>query len=225
MEFSIVLAGLVFVGIVGALIYFVFLEPQEKANPKTQVQQSIKQTDDSILAKKKILNLEEKIKSLELEKEALVQEISLTKEKEKTLLKEKSVNTFDAGQYEKFKKDFDFLKDELTKKEEILEIEITEKRKHVTELSQSKQDNELLKKRIIEAEDAERKAQKKIEILTKDIEATSKIIRDQKRIVEEHTENKTEGQWVSRTEFETIERELKEKEIMIQKLLALKKEA
>jgi len=225
MEFSIVFAGLIFVGIVGALIYFVFLEPQGKTNPKIQIPTSIKHADDSIQAKKTIANLEEKIKTLELEKEALKQEISLTKEKEKTLLKEKSANTFDSGQYDKFKKDFALFKDELTKKEEILEKEITEKRKHASELIQAKQENEILKKRIIEAEDAERKAQTKIEILTKDIEATSKIIRDQKRIVEEHAENKTEGEWVSRTEFETIERELKEKEIMIQKLLTLKKGA
>jgi hypothetical protein len=223
MEFSIVFASMIFIGIVGALIYFVFLEPAGKANPKIQNQQSIKPIDDAIQLKKKISNLEEKFKTLELEKEALNQELSLIKEKEKTLLKEKSAITFDTEQYDKFKKDFNQFKDELTKKEEMLEIEITEKRKHASDLIQSKQENEILKKRIIEAEDAERKAQTKIEILTKDIEATSKIIRAQKRIVEEHAENKTEGEWVSRTEFETIERELKEKEIMIQKLLTLKK--
>ncbi len=49
-------------------------------------------------------------------------------------------------------------------------------------------------------------------------------IKEQKKIVAEHTENKIGGEWVSRAEFEKVERELKEKETMIQRFLTIKKE-
>lgn len=222
MDIFIILLGLIFLGIVGGLAFFIFKEP---GAPGVNVRSPLKDQGPDIAAQlqKKLKQAEEKAKSLEYNLEALQLELNQTKEKEKALLKEKSESTFNAEQYEKFKKDFAVLKAELTGKEETLEKEISERRKQAQELTAAVQENEALKKRVLEAEDAHRKAQTAVEALTKELEAARKTLGDQKKIVQEHTENKIGGEWVSRLEFEKVEKELKEKEAMIQKMLSIKK--
>ena len=79
--------------------------------------------------------------------------------------------------------------------------------------------------RLQDADDANRKSQVVIENLGQEIAALRKTIHDQEKIVTEHAENKTEGEWVSKIEFEKMENQLREKESLIQRLLTLKKEA
>ena len=221
MEILILLAGLVFLGIVAALIFFMNQESSSKQNPpKTSME---KEVDGFAQYQKKIAVGEEKTKNLQTNLEVLQLELTQSKEREKSLLKEKSESTFNAEQYEKFKKDFAQLKIELTAKEELLEKEISEKRKNAQDLLQLQQDNDTLKKRVVEAEDSYRKTQTLLEVLKKDLEVAKRTIEEQKRIVSEHAENKIGGEWVSRDEFKTLENQLKEKEEMIQKLLAIKK--
>ena len=222
MDILILVIGMAFLGLIGIGVYIFLKEPQQK-NP---LDMTVKNEEAELIPQfhKKISACEEKIKSLEYNLEATSLELTQTKEKEKALLKEKSAVTFDSEQYEKFKKEFQTLKGELSGKEEMLEKEISQRRKESSELAELKAESDALKKKTIESEDAYRKAQAAIETLTKELALARKTIDEQKRVVKEHSENKKEGEWVSRIEFNKIENELKEKEAMIQKFLSLKKD-
>jgi chromosome segregation ATPase len=204
--------------------FLYFYRSPEEAPEKDKAHANTRGFDLATQLQKKISSHEQKLKDIEYSLQAAQLELAQTKEKEKALLKERSQNTFDAQQYEKFKKEYQALKSELTRKEEALEAEITHRRRLDSQLLGIKTDAEVLKKSIMESEDAFRRSQAVIETLTRELNLAKKTIVDQKKIVQEHSENKAEGEWVSRIEFNKIEMELKEKESMIQKLLSLKKE-
>ncbi len=217
MDILILLIGVAFLALIGAAFFIFFKEPKETVKKKIPTTEP--QADVVGAFNKKISQCETKIKSLEYDLEASRLELAQTKEKEKALLSEKSRVVFDREQYEKFKKEHQLLKQELTGKEEMLEKEISSRRREASELAQTKIDLEALKKRVIESEDAYRKSRASCEALSKELSLAKKTIEDQKRIVNEHTVNKIEGEWVSRIEFNKLERELKEKEALLQKYL------
>ncbi|OIO36094.1 MAG: hypothetical protein AUJ74_03745 [Candidatus Omnitrophica bacterium CG1_02_44_16] len=213
---------LCFLGLLAAGFLYFYRSPEEspeKNGPRTKTHGF----DLATQLQKKISSHEQKLKDIEYTLQAAQLELAQTKEKEKILLKERSQNAFDIEQYEKFKKEYQTLKTELSHKEEALETEITRGRRLDSQLLGIKTDAEILKKRIIASDDAFRRSQATIETLTRELILAKKTIADQKKIVQEHSENKAEGEWVSRIEFNKIEIELKEKEAMIQKLLSLKK--
>lgn len=223
MELLIVFIAVAFLAIAAALGIYVF---KGSETPEEKKGASIKTPDAEMLSqfKRKAAACEEKLKSLEMDFEAASLELKQTKEREKVLLTDKSKITFDSEQYEKFKKDFQTLKVELTGKEESLEKEISERRKQGMELALIRQEHDILKKKNTETDDAYRKSQTLVETLTKELQTIKSALNEQRKIVDEHKENKIEGEWVSRPEFEKIERELREKEAMIQRLLSLKKD-
>ncbi len=223
MDILMILLVLCFLGLLAAGFLYFYRSPEEvpkKDNPHANTHGF----DLTTQLQKKISSHEQKLKDIEYSLQAAQLELAQTKEKEKALLKERSQNTFDTEQYEKFKKEYQLLKTELSHKEELLETEITHRRRLDSQLLGIKTDAEALKKRIIGSDDAFRKSQAAIETLTRELNLAKKTIVDQKKIVQEHSENKAEGEWVSRIEFNKIEMELKEKESMIQKLLSLKKD-
>lgn len=228
MDSIIILIAVAFMVFIGATAYVFLKDSQGKSKPVT------KDEGADIIAQyqKKIVSYEERIKKLEYSLAAMDQELIKTKEsesalqaKEKNLLKEKSHIAFDSEQYEKFKKDFEALKNELAHKEEALEKEISLRRKQESELKQYQLDCEALKKRITESEDGYRKSQAAIEVLTKELNLAKKTIDEQKKTVREYSENKMGGEWVSRMEFGKVEKELREKETLIQKFLSHKPDA
>jgi chromosome segregation ATPase len=223
MELLIVFIAVAFLAIAAALGFSVFKGPEI---PEEKKGGALKNPDADMLSqfKRKAAACEEKLKSLEMDFEAASLELKQTKEKEKLLLTEKSKITFDSEQYEKFKKDFQALKIELTGKEVSLEKEISERRKQGMELALIRQEHDSSKKKNTETQDAYRKSQTMVETLTKELQAIKSVLNEQRKIVDEHKENKVGGEWVSRPEFEKIERELREKEAMIQRLLSLKKD-
>lgn len=223
MDILMILLVLCFLGLVAAGFLYFYRSPKEVPE-KDKLHANTHGFDLATQLQKKISSHEQKIKDIEYSLQAAQLELAQTKEKEKALLKERSQNTFDTEQYEKFKKEFQALKTELTHKEEMLEAEITHRRRLDSQLLVIKTDAEVLKKRIMGSDDAFRKSQAAIETLTRELNLAKKTIVDQKKIVQEHSENKAEGEWVSRIEFNKIEMELKEKESMIQKLLSLKKD-
>ncbi|MEK7850098.1 MAG: hypothetical protein AAB213_04730 [Candidatus Omnitrophota bacterium] len=223
MDILMILLVLCFLGLVAAGFLYFYRSPKEVPE-KDKLHAITHGFDLATQLQKKISSHEQKIKDIEYSLQAAQLELAQTKEKEKSLLKERSQNTFDTEQYEKFKKEFQALKTELTHKEEMLEAEITHRRRLDSQLLGIKTDAEALKKRIMGSDDAFRKSQAAIETLTRELNLAKKTIVDQKKIVQEHSENKAEGEWVSRIEFNKIEMELKEKESMIQKLLSLKKD-
>lgn len=218
-----ILLVLCFLGLLAAGFLYFYRSPEETPEAD-KPRANTKGFDLATQLQKKISSYEQKLKDNEYSLQAAQLELAQTKEKEKILLKERSQGTFDSQQYEKFKKEYEALKSELARKEEMLEAEITLRRRLDSQLLGIKTDSEALKKRIIESEDAFRKSQAAIETLTRELNLAKKTIADQKKIVVEHSENKAEGEWVSRIEFNKIEIELKEKESMIQKLLSLKRD-
>lgn len=224
MESFILLIAITFLGLVGFAVFILLKEPQNQNVKGSKVLSQDKNKEIDLMAQfqRKITAYEEQLKNHEATSAALQLELAQTKEREKTLLKEKSQMTFDEGQYEKFKKEYQALKRELIHKEEILEQEISQRRKHLQDLTGLQQDCETYKKQNIEFQDAYRKSQTIIETLTEELQHTEKRLDEQSKIVREHTENKIEGEWVSRDEFEKLEKELKEKEAFLQRLLALK---
>lgn len=221
MDILMILLVLCFLGLLTAGFLYFYRSPEE-APEKDKPHANTYGFDLTTQLQKKISSHEQKLKDIEYSLQAAQLELAQTKEKEKALLKERSQNTFDAEQYEKFKKEYQTLKTELAHKEEMLEAEITHRRRLDSQLLGVRTDAEVLKKRIIGSDDAVRKSQAAIETLTRELNLAKKTIVDQKKIVQEHSENKAEGEWVSRIEFNKIEMELKEKEAMIQKLLSLK---
>lgn len=223
MDLLIVFIALAFVSLIGAFGFQFFKETQGAAQ---KLPHSEKNAETDVLAQfqKKIKAYEEKLKKIEYELGASQLESAQGKEREKTITNERSQVKFDTEQYEKFKKEFQTLKKELTTKEEMLEKEISLRRTRAAELASAKQDNETLKKKISETEDAFRKCQTTVENLTKEVNLAKNKIKEQEKVVREHSENKMGGEWVSRGEFEKIERDLKEKEAQIQKFLSLKKD-
>lgn len=222
MDLIIVVMGIAFVALIAA--GFFLFSKESPPSPQKSIASKNPEADIIPGLRRKISSNEEKIKSLEYNFEATRLELAQTKEKEKTLLNEKSKEAFDSQQYEKSKKEHQLLKEELTRKEENLENEISLRRQQGTELTQLKTESDGLKKRVMEAEDAFRKAQTTIETLTKELAIAKRTFQEQQRIVQEHTENKIGGEWVSREEFNKVEKELREKEALIQKYLALKKD-
>lgn len=225
MDSIIILIAVTFLAFIGAAAYVFLKDSQGKDKSVTKDEGA----DLIGQYQKKIVSYEERIKKLEYSLAAMEQELIKTKEsetalqaKEKDLLKEKSHIAFDSEQYEKFKKDFEALKTEMPHKEEALEKEISLRRKQESELKTSQLDCETLKKRVTESEDAYRKSQAAIEALTKELNLAKKTIDEQKKMVREYTENKMGGEWVSRMEFEKVEKELREKEALIQKFLSHK---
>ncbi|HAJ56193.1 MAG TPA: hypothetical protein DCL35_00295 [Candidatus Omnitrophica bacterium] len=224
MDILIIIICLAFIGLLGTLGYQ-FLK--ENIAGRSVQGGPVKQNDaDPALGyQKKIMENEEKIKKVELDLAASKLELAQTKEREKALIEQNSGAKFDYEQYEKFKKDYQLLKQEIVQKEDILEKEISTRRAQTAELAQLKQDYDGLKKKLMETEDYYRRSQTVAENLTKELNTAKKTVEYQKKIVSEHTENKLGGEWVSRVEFEKVENELKEKETMIQKFLSLKKDA
>ncbi len=225
MDILIVFMGTAFLGIIAALTFF-FLKEQPSPKTPSSTGKDVKGPKElSQLPNKKAIEYEEKIKKIENELDNIKAELAKTKEEHKTLLEEKSHINFNMEQYEKFKKEYLGLKDELLKKEELLEKEISLRRAQTQELTQLKQDHVTVKEKIIETEDALRKSQTMVEAFKKTVEGLKKQISDHGKIVNEYSQVKSEGQWVSREEFNKIEAELKEKEQMLQKILAIKKES
>lgn len=223
MDILIVMICLAFLGLLGTLGYPFFRENiAGRIVQSPQTKQSGSSLDQEY--QKKIRDNEEKIKKIELDHTAVKLELSQTKEREKALAEQISGIKFDHEQYEKFKKDYQQLKQEITQKENALEKEISLRRMQSSELTQLKQDHENIKKKLSETEDCYRRSHTLAENLKKELAILNKTVEEQKKIVMEHTENKLGGEWVSRAEFEKIENELKEKEMMIQKFLSLKKE-
>ncbi len=229
MDILIVLISVAFIGLVSVFGYQFYEEHRNASGglsntPKNKVPK--KDTHAEMLAqmRRKVSEYEERIKKIELEFEASKLELNHTKEREKKLLDEKSQNKFDGQQYEKFKKEYVGLKDEIKNKEELLEKEISLRRASVSELSQLKSEFETIKKQLSQTEDKLRKSETLADNLNKELLIAKATIKEQKKIVAEHTENKIGGEWVSRAEFEKVERELKEKETMIQRFLTIKKE-
>jgi chromosome segregation ATPase len=228
MDILMLVIGLVFLGLVGAGFYVAIHDPsffglsrkdagaaKNKPDPKKPA------IDPLADLQKKFSSNEERIKEYQTRIENLQYDLEQAKKQEKTLRDEKSTSAFDGQQYEKFKKEFKQQQAQLSAKEERLEKEISQRRQLATELAGAKQENDGLKKRTMEAEDAMRKAQNVSETTAKELDQLKRAVREQKKIVQEHTTQKSEGEWVSREEFRKVEQELEEKEAMIKKLLAL----
>lgn len=227
MDIIIILIGVVFLGIVAALAYSLLNEQSAgKINTIKTTKDDFKKEEaqSDRLSNRKITEYEERIKKLENELELTKTDFVKIKEIKEKLSEEKSHIVFDMEQYEKFKKEHQELKNEIVKKEGLLEKEISLRRTQSQELTQIQQDHKTAKQKIAETEDALRKAQGIIETLKKTIDDLKKQLSEHSKIVNEYSEKKSEGQWVSREEFNKIEAELKEKENMLQKLLSLKKE-
>lgn len=222
MDIFIVLVSVAFIGFV-SVFAFQFIEERRAAPSASKPPKKDPQAELLSQFKRRTAEALEKLKKVEYEAEAYRLELSQTKEREKALINEKSQINFDSQQYEKFKKEFQALKQDISSKEQALEKEISLRRSQSAELGQIKEDARLLKGQLGETQDVLRKTQAIAETLSKELTTARKMIEDQKKIVAEHTENKMGGEWVSRAEFEKVERELKEKEAMIQKFLALKK--
>ncbi len=222
MDIFIVLVAVAFIGFV-SVFAFQFIEERRAAPASSQGPKKDPQAELLSQFKRRTAEALEKLKKLEYEAEAYRLELAQTKEREKALLNERSQAKFDSEQYEKFKKEFQALKQDIASKEQALEKEISLRRSQSAELAQSIDDARLLKGQLGDTQDVLRKTQGIAENLSKELTATRRTLDEQKKIVAEHTENKMGGEWVSRAEFEKVERELKEKEAMIQKFLALKK--
>jgi len=225
MDILIVLVSVAFIGLITIFVYQYYEEHRNAGTvPKNKVSKKDTQAELLAQSKRRIAEYEEKVKKMEYEFEACRLELSQTKERERTLINEKSQVKFDSEHYEKFKKEFSAAKEELKAKEETVEKEISLRRANSIELTHLKQEHEALKKKLSSTEDLYRKLQSILENLTKDLKAAKDTIREQNKVVTEFTKNKMGGEWVSRAEFEKIEIELKEKDTMIQRFLAIKKE-
>lgn len=222
MDIFIVLVSVAFIGFV-SVFAFQFLEERRAAPAAAKTHKKDPQAELLSQFKRRTAEALEKLKKLEYEAEAWRLELAQTKEREKALLNERSLGQFDSAQYEKFKKEFQELKKDLSSKEQALEKEISLRRAQSSELAASLDDARLLKKQLAETQDVLRKTQSIAENLSKELTAARRTIDEQNKVVLEHKENKMGGEWVSRAEFEKVERELREKEAMIQKFLALKK--
>jgi hypothetical protein len=227
MDATILIVGVVFLALVGAVFYLI-RDEQPKAAKKTEVKSETAPAKTGVdplkSTQRKLAQSEEKLKSMELNFEAVQLELAQTKDREKNLLNAKSEEAFDREQYEKFKKEFQIFKEEVTNKESTLEKEIDLRRQQSNQLLSTQQERDNLLKRVTIAEDAHRKALATIEALTKELNDLKKKIKEQGRIVEEHVVNKTEGEWISRAEFDKVEKELQEKELFIKKMLSINKE-
>lgn len=227
MDASIFVLGFAFVGIVAAAAYFLFKEeavgtkssagpraagPGPGARPAADPVQQLP---------RKIAQLEERLKTLQIDHESVQLELAQTKERERIIAKERSEIVFDKQQYDKFLKDHATLKIELKQKEDAVEKEISLRRQQATELAQAQQGLETTRQRLSQTEDELRKAKLTLETLQKDLTDAKKALSSQNRIVEEHAVNKTEGEWVKRDEFHKLENELREKEILLKKMLSL----
>jgi predicted nucleic acid-binding Zn-ribbon protein len=227
MDATILIVGLVFAGLVWAVIYFIKDDfPKTTKKPQVKPETPVNKNDGDLSRhlQKKLAQTEEKCKNMELQYEAAQLELSQTKDKEKNLLKAKAEDVFDREQYEKFKKEFQILKKEVADKEESLEKEIGLRRQQSSQLTSTQQERDDLQKRASRTEDAHRKALASIESLTKELQDLKRKVREQGRIVEEHAVSKTEGEWISRAEFDKVEKELQEKELLIRKMLSINKE-
>ena len=175
------------------------------------------QIDLQEILTRKTARYEERIKQLEDDLNTARQETEKSQEREQNLLKEKNNIAFDTSSLERMKKEQTELKEELTSKEETLEEVISARRRENSELVQLRQEHDLLKKKLAETDDAWRKSQTIAENLDKDNKALKDTLQQQKKVIEEHNVNKTEGEWVSRDEFERLQAALREKESQIQK--------
>lgn len=220
MENIITAITLVFIGLIAGGLYFLLVEPA-KNNQQKKDDQPKKEPDILSQYQRKIKHSEQKIAALEQEMEALKLELLQAQGREKELLKERSAVAFESAQFEKLKKDHLVLKSESDNKEAILEKEISLRRSQAVELAQTRSECEQLKKKLDNASDALRRTNQLLETTTKDLQNVKSILHEQKKVVQEHSENKIEGEWVSREEFSKIENELTEKEALIQKLLSL----
>ncbi len=222
MDLLIFVMGLVFLGLIGAGIFFFLKEPAFSkmlglgtASPAKAAEEA---ADPAAGLQKKILHHEQRIATLENELKASREENERLRGREQELLKEQSNTAFDSESFEKIKGEYALMKKELTAKEETLETEISARRRQDTELTHLRLEHEALKKKATETEDALRKAQTTIEGLREENKNTKAVLEQHKKIVDEHNVNKSEGQWVSRIEFEKVEAALKEKERLIEKL-------
>jgi chromosome segregation ATPase len=228
MDILMLVIGLVFLGLVGAGLYVAIHDPsffgltrKDAAAPKSKQDPKKPMVDPLADLQKKFNTTEERMKEYQTRIENLQYDLEQAKKQEKALRNEKSTSAFDSQQYEKFKKEFKQQQTLLSAKEEILEKEISQRRQLAAELAGARQENDELKKRTMEAEDATRKAQSMLETTAKELDQLKRAVREQKKIVQEHATQKSEGEWVSREEFNKVEQELAEKEAMIKKLLAL----
>lgn len=221
MDLLILILGLVFLSVLGGSVYF-FLQDKNFFSP-SQAAKNIPgacgvegQKDDLLL--KKSARYEERIKSLENELKASQEQTAKSQQREQELLKEKNNNAFDNSSFEKIRAENQSLREEFKSKEEALEEIISARRRENTELIGLRQEFDSLKKKNSVTEDDLRKAKAIIENMTKDNKAANAELERQKKIIEEHNTNKTEGQWVSRDEFDRLQSLLKEKETLLLKL-------
>lgn len=219
MDLLILVMGVAFLGLIGAGIFFFLKEPamMRMLGTALPVKTEIPENDPTAVLQKKIMRHEEQIARLETELKAAREETEQVRGREQALLKERANTAFDAEGYEKLKNEHAALKKELTGKEEILENEISSRRRQSDELTHLKAEHEALKKKNIETEDTLRKAQTLLEGLREENKNFKTLLESQKKTIEEHNVNKSEGQWVSRFEFERLEAALKEKERLLQK--------
>ncbi|MFA5038783.1 MAG: hypothetical protein WC732_03795 [Candidatus Omnitrophota bacterium] len=218
MDLLILFMALVFLGMIGAGIFFFLKETPPRPGPAFKIPPAVPPSQDPLeLPPKKTARYDEKIKQLEEELQAAQEEIRKGQEREAGLLKEKNNVAFDSSGYERLKKEQAALREEMTAKEETLEEVISARRRENAELIQLRQEFDILRKKNAETEDAFRKAQTIIENMDKDNKSCKALLEQQKKILEEHNVNKTEGQWVSREEFEKLQALLKEKDSLLQK--------
>ena len=200
MDATILIVGLVFVGLIAAVVYLIRDEkpkPPKKKASGPEATQGKTDVDPIKHLHRKLAQSEEKLKNLELNFEAGQLELAQTKDREKNLLKSKSEDVFDRGQYEKFKKEFQSLKKETSEKEEALEKEIALRRQQSSQLLSAQEERDNLIKRVAMAEDAHRKALATHEALAKELNDLKKKVQEQGRIVQEHAVQKTDGEWIS----------------------------
>lgn len=217
--------SIAFLGLIGIAAFLLLKDTEQKSAAQTGKGKAATKTSEANL----ILKFQEKLSADEerirlLEEGLKNTEIRLKEafEREKALLKEKSQVAFDSVQHKKLEKECETARQEIKHKEKILEEEISTRRKQTSELSEAQKERDLLRKKSADIAMALRKSQAAVENLTSELKAVKKTVSNQERIVKEHTENKIGGEWVSRQEFEKIEKELAEKEALIQKILALK---
>lgn len=218
MDLVLLILGLGFLAVLaGGFFFFLKEKPSGTPASKTEKRTAGSAADLQEILARKTARYEEKIQQMDEELRAVRKEIEKSQEREQNLIKEKNNIAFDTSSLERLKKEQAELKEELKSKEETLEEVISARRRENGELIQLRQDHELLKKKLSETEDAERKSQAVVENLSKENKSLKETLQQQKKIVDEHNVNKTEGEWVSREEFDRLQAVLKEKESQIQK--------
>lgn len=224
MDFLVIALSIVFIGLIGMAVFLLLKDTQQKSPAQAEKGKTAKpaETDLAVKLQKKLAAGEEKIRGLEEALKNTETRLQEALEREKTLLKGRSQTAFDIVGHEKIKKEYEASRQEIKHKEKTLEEEISTRRRQTIELQEAQRERDLLRKKSADTEMTLRKSQAAVEKLTGELRAAQKTMSNQEKTIKEHTENKIGGEWVSRHEFEKIEKEIAEKEALIQKILALK---